>query len=252
METRYSRNRIYVREDEQEKIKNYRIFLGGAGIGSVIAECALRFGFENITIVDGDNVELSNLNRQNYTENDLGNPKAEALAKRLLQINPQANIKVHNGFIDANNLHALLQGHDVAINALDFATDVPFLFDTACQQYSIPVLHPYNIGWAGLVTVVAPDGQQLKVISEDEKGFEVKMVQYVSNYLKFWADPQEWIDKIILEYRNEKNILPPPQLSVASWIVAGQCTHIIYNLATGKAVKKFPKFYLSSIIDDKN
>jgi len=37
--------------------------LGGAGIGSIIAECALRFGFENIVIVDGDRVELSNLNR---------------------------------------------------------------------------------------------------------------------------------------------------------------------------------------------
>lgn len=45
---RYSRNRIYVNEDEQKLIKNVRILLGGAGIGSIIAECALRFGFENI------------------------------------------------------------------------------------------------------------------------------------------------------------------------------------------------------------
>jgi tRNA A37 threonylcarbamoyladenosine dehydratase len=49
MEERYSRNRIYVSENEQSVIKNTRLFLGGAGIGSVIAECALRFGFENIT-----------------------------------------------------------------------------------------------------------------------------------------------------------------------------------------------------------
>lgn len=53
---RYSRNRIYVSEEEQERIKQVRILLGGAGIGSIIAECALRFGFENITIVDGDKV----------------------------------------------------------------------------------------------------------------------------------------------------------------------------------------------------
>lgn len=67
MDEKYSRNRIYVNESEQKLIKNYRILLGGAGIGSIIAECALRFGFENITIVDGDRVEESNLNRQNYT-----------------------------------------------------------------------------------------------------------------------------------------------------------------------------------------
>ena len=39
---------------EQSVIKDYKIFLGGAGIGSIVAECALRFGFEHITIVDGD------------------------------------------------------------------------------------------------------------------------------------------------------------------------------------------------------
>ena len=71
MEQRYGRNRLYVSEKEQSLVKDYKIFLGGAGIGSIIAECSLRFGFEHITIVDGDKVEESNLNRQNYTENDI-------------------------------------------------------------------------------------------------------------------------------------------------------------------------------------
>jgi len=69
MEERYIRNRIYVSDDEQEQIRTTRLLVGGAGIGSVIAECALRFGFEDIVIVDGDKVELSNLNRQNYEKN---------------------------------------------------------------------------------------------------------------------------------------------------------------------------------------
>ena len=73
MEERYDRNRLYVSENEQSIIKDYKIFFGGAGIGSIVAECALRFGFEHITIVDGDKVEESNLNRQNYTEKDIGN-----------------------------------------------------------------------------------------------------------------------------------------------------------------------------------
>jgi len=60
MESRYSRNRIYIKPNEQEQIKNTPILLAGSGIGSVITECALRLGFEKITIVDGDQVELSN------------------------------------------------------------------------------------------------------------------------------------------------------------------------------------------------
>ncbi|MDE5980784.1 MAG: ThiF family adenylyltransferase [Bacteroidaceae bacterium] len=62
---RYDRNRLYITDEEQQKVKETRIVFGGAGIGSVIAECALRFGFERMTIVDGDKVEESNLNRQN-------------------------------------------------------------------------------------------------------------------------------------------------------------------------------------------
>ena len=72
MKERYSRNRLYVLPEEQDIISQKRILLGGAGIGSIIAECAIRFGFEKMTIVDGDVVEESNLNRQNYCQSDIG------------------------------------------------------------------------------------------------------------------------------------------------------------------------------------
>lgn len=49
MEERYQRNRIYITPEEQCKVKETKILLGGVGLGSVIAECALRLGFETIT-----------------------------------------------------------------------------------------------------------------------------------------------------------------------------------------------------------
>ena len=115
-------------EREQSIIKDYKIFLGGAGIGSIVAECALRFGFEHITIVDGDKVEESNLNRQNYTENDIGRYKAECLAERLLNINPNAQIDFHTKFLTPDNIEKLLNGHDVAINAREFGGAAGFLY----------------------------------------------------------------------------------------------------------------------------
>ena len=130
MEERYSRNRIYVSEQEQEVVRNTKLLFGGAGIGSIIAECALRFGFENITIIDGDKVELSNLNRQNYTENDLGEYKAESLAKRLLAINPQAKIKYHTTFLSKENVRDFMKDCDIAVNALDFKDETPFVFES--------------------------------------------------------------------------------------------------------------------------
>ncbi len=251
METRYARNRIYISTEEQEIMKDFPILLAGVGIGSVIAECALRFGFENITIIDGDQVERSNLNRQNYVENDCGSNKVDALAQRLLSINKNAKIKRFDFFLTEENIEEHINGHKVAINALDFSSPIPIMFDTICQRQSIPVLHPYNIGWASLVTIITHDGLSLESISKEGERFnELNVVKYASSYLEFWGDPQKWIDDIIEKYIGEKEVLPPPQLSIGCWAVAAMCTHLLFNIATGKKFKKFPKFYLSKIIDD--
>ena len=250
MESRYSRNRIYLSKEEQDAIKNHKIILGGSGIGSVIAECALRLGFENITIVDGDQVELTNLNRQNYTESDISIDKTEAIKNRLLSINDKANINIHNCFLTSENVGDFIKGHSIAINALDFSTDVPLVFDKVCQENNIPVLHPYNLGWGGLVAVIIPGGMSLDGIRKPNKDFnEVDMVEYVTNYLKFWKIPHKWIDDILEKYKNELVPLPPPQLSIASWTVASMCTHIMFNIATKKDIKIFPEFYLSTIMN---
>lgn len=254
MEERYSRNRIYVSEQEQEVVRKTKLLFGGAGIGSIIAECALRFGFENITIIDGDKVELSNLNRQNYTQNDLGEYKAESLAKRLLTINPQAKIKYHTTFLSKENVRDFMEDCDIAVNALDFKDETPFVFDEICKERNIPVLHPYNFGWAGFMSIVRPDGLQLSQLnksSDSPIGFELKVADYVTGYGAFWHDSKEWLEKIVESYKEEKDILPPPQLAIASWITAGFCVNAMYNLATGKEVKYFPKFYLSSLLEDR-
>lgn len=244
---RYARNRLYIQEEEQEIIKNTPILFAGCGIGSNIAECALRFGFENITIVDGDTIELSNLNRQNYTEGNISQSKAESLYNRLKSINPEAKINFHYEFITEENLDRIITDQKIIINALDFTSNIPLLLDKTCQGKEIDVLHPYNLGWGGLVTVITPDGLGLDSLSSDNFN-ELKMVEYVSSYLRFWKKPSEWLENIIHEYKSEKELLPPPQLSIASWIVAGMCTHIMYKIATKKDFKKFPEFYINSII----
>lgn len=251
MENRYTRNRIYITKEEQEIIKNFPIILAGVGLGSVIAECALRFGFENITIIDGDQVEESNLNRQNYIENDIATKKVDALKKRLLAINKNAKIKSLDFFLTSENVDENINGHKAAINALDFSSPAPLMFDRACQKLDIPVLHPYNIGWGSLITIITKDGMLLEEISKPDEGFnEITMVKYVSSYLKFWRNPQKWIDDVLEQYIKEKEDLSPPQLSIASWSVAAMCTHLLFNIATGRKFKKFPEFYLSKIIDD--
>lgn len=247
MEERYTRNRLYITEEEQRCIKDFPILLGGAGIGSIIAECLLRFGFENLTIIDGDVVELSNLNRQNYTEKDIAVPKVHALRERLLSINSNAAIKVHHCFLTPENVDDFIPGHKIAVNALDFTSDVPLIFDETCQKHGIPVLHPYNLGWGTLVFVISEEPGLRYLSKENERFNELNVVEYATGYMAFWGNRQDWIENIIQKYKDEQGSFPPPQLAVASWLAGAVSTHIAFELATGKKVKTFPEFYLTTI-----
>ncbi len=243
----YSRNRIYISSDEQKKMRDFHILLAGAGLGSVIAECALRMGFEKITIIDGDVVEESNLNRQNYTQQDIGMPKAEVLKKRLLSINSNAKITAHHQYLTNDNIEFLVQGIDVAINAIDFTSEVPFEFDQACVKQNIPALHPYNLGWASCVFVVNKRSENLTYISNDPDRFELKFVDYIIKQLTLEGYNAQWLSQVVQTYKNEAIIQSPPQLAVASWIVAGLCADILFRLVTGKQVKLLPDFYFKTI-----
>ena len=249
---KYIRNRIYVTPHEQEVIKQCRIILGGAGIGSIIAECALRLGFENMTIIDGDRVEESNLNRQNYLASDIGDYKVQALKKRLLKINPSANITIKNKYINQNNVEELITNKDIAINALDYKSEIPFLFDEYCQRDGIPVIHPFNIGWGGLVFVVTPDSNRFSDFSSNPDNFEINLVEYIINQFSPPGVSKSWLREIInsLKDENTTHSLPPPQLSIGSWMVAGMVTNIMFEIAINKEVRCFPEFYISTIKDN--
>ncbi|MBB6371362.1 ThiF family adenylyltransferase [Chryseobacterium shigense] len=249
MEERYSRNRLYVNNDEQDLIKKHPILIAGSGIGSNIAECALRFGFENITVIDGDKIEISNLNRQNFTYYDVEKPKAETLYNRLKSINPGAEIKYINEFITEKNIREIIEGHSIAINALDFTSDIPLHFDTLCKEKRIPVLHPYNLGWGGLVMVITPDGLSLESLNSSTRINELSVVEFFAEQLKHIMEPNLWLEKILKSYKDEKETLPPPQLAIGSWIIAGICTTIMYNIITNKKVKQFPDFYFNTIME---
>lgn len=249
----YSRNRFYITNEEQGKIRKTRILLGGAGIGSNIAECALRFGFERITIVDGDKVELSNLNRQNYVRSDIGKYKAEALADRLLRINPDADIFFHSEYITHENLNRLVNDCDIAVNALDFKNDIPVRFDERCRILNVPILHPYNFGWGALLMIVTPNGLPISSLmkSENPIGFELEMAKYVSGYSRFWnIQENKWLTSIVDSYTTNQTHIVVPQLSIGSWMAGAMCVNAMYKIVTGQSVKVCPKFYLSSLLGD--
>jgi len=204
----------------------------------------LRIGFQNITIIDGDKVELSNLNRQNYVKNDIGSHKTDALYKRLKEINPLAKISVENIFLTEKNVQQYINGHNIAINAIDFTSDLPFIFDKTCSDKNIPVLHPYNLGWASALFVFMPNGETLSQIQQTFQNFEQAVVEYVINYSKKYLDDDpQWLRDVLKEYVQEPTKLPPPQLSIGAAIAAALCTRVACRLALNQPIRIFPEIY---------
>lgn len=111
-----------INEESFNKIQTKNVLIvGGGGVGGYAFETLVRSGIINITIVDGDVVENSNLNRQIISNiNVIGKPKVLVAKERALSINPNANIKVINEFITENNFNILLEDkYDYVIDACD-------------------------------------------------------------------------------------------------------------------------------------
>jgi len=86
----------YLSEEQFNKIQNVKIGIGGAGgLGSNVAMILVRTGFKHIEILDHDVIDPSNLNRQQYYADEVGELKVDITKKRLLSINPDANITIH-------------------------------------------------------------------------------------------------------------------------------------------------------------
>lgn len=97
------------------------IVFGVGGVGSWCAEALVRSGIRHLTIVDADVICATNVNRQlQATAKNIGEPKAEELRKRLLEINPAADIAAHKVLYDETTCDQFdLTKYDYVIDAID-------------------------------------------------------------------------------------------------------------------------------------
>ncbi len=109
-------------EDKTNELRDKNILVVGlGGVGSYAAELIARVGVQNMTIIDGDIVNDSNINRQlPALTSTRGKLKAEVVAERLKDINPSINLKVIPEFIDERRFEDLLtEKYDYVVDAID-------------------------------------------------------------------------------------------------------------------------------------
>lgn len=105
-------------------------FAGVGGIGSNVAWMLVRSGLLDLFLVDFDRVEESNLNRQFYFADQIGEPKVEALTRNLKAINPQVQIRTAMIRLDAGNCAALFAGCDLVVEGLDKEEEKKMLLES--------------------------------------------------------------------------------------------------------------------------
>lgn len=134
------RTRLLVGDDALSRLRNARVIIFGVGgVGSWCAESLVRSGIRRLTLVDSDRVCITNINRQLMaTLPTVGRVKVEALRERLLDINPEAEIKAVQDIYNAENAASFhLEDYDVIVDAIDSLAEKTHLILTATSTKAL-------------------------------------------------------------------------------------------------------------------
>lgn len=156
-----TRNRGFVSEEEQDKLRRACVFMPGVGgMGGAAFMALVRAGIGRFAIADIDSFEVSNLNRQLFSTLDtVGCHKAEAARDAALRINPQVEIEVLHGEW-TSQVDRLVTGADVVVNGMDDAGAGVLLYRRA-KAHGRTVIDAYASPLPS-VTRVAPDAPRLE------------------------------------------------------------------------------------------
>ena len=132
------RTELLIKETNLEKLKNANVLvIGLGGVGSFAAEFLARAGVGKMTIVDGDVVDITNINRQlPALHSTIGKLKAEIVGERLLDINPELQLTKINEFLNPENMEDILdsQKFDYVLDCIDSVTPKIALIKSARRK----------------------------------------------------------------------------------------------------------------------
>jgi adenylyltransferase/sulfurtransferase len=158
---RYSRQILFsgIGPAGQEMLARARVLLVGCGgLGSVMAEILARAGTGQLTIVDRDYVDETNLQRQSlYAEADCrdGLPKATAAVRRLAELNSQVKLTARILDVNAATIADLVPGHDLILDGTD-NFETRFLLNDASLKWNIPWVYGACVGAYGVCAAFVP------------------------------------------------------------------------------------------------
>lgn len=148
MKEEYSRTAMLLGVEAVKIINNSSVIVFGlGGVGSYSVEALARTGVGELTLVDGDTVSLSNINRQLYAlHSTIGKYKTEAAKDRVLDINSDCRINIITDFVTKENINLFFnQKYDYCIDAID-DTNAKTAIAVKCNEMGIPLIASMGTG----------------------------------------------------------------------------------------------------------
>lgn len=143
-----TRTSLIVGDDGIERLKNSNVIVFGVGgVGSFAAEAIARAGVGNLTIVDFDDIDITNINRQlPALHSTVGKYKVEVMKERILDINPNINIKaVRDVYNKDTSEQILCEDYDYVVDAIDMVTSKIHLIET-CKAKGLEIISSMGMG----------------------------------------------------------------------------------------------------------
>ena len=164
---RYDRNIGTITIEEQRLLNTKSVcVVGCGGLGGGVIENLTRMGVGELTVVDGDSFDVSNLNRQVLSnQENIGKSKALEAIEQMSKINSEITLIAIEDLLNKENAGSIIDGCDVVVDALD-NVDARLALEDACAAERVPLVHGAISGWNGQVGVVMPGSGILHQIYE--------------------------------------------------------------------------------------
>ncbi len=158
---RYTRNMPTLSEEEQEQLSKKKVLVVGCGgLGGFVTEYLVRLGIGDITVIDGDVFDVTNLNRQLLSSTDrIGYPKALAAKERAALVNPEVKLTAVQAFLTEENAEDYVRGKDLVIDALD-NVHARLQLEDAAAKCGVTIIHGAVQG-LNVQVIIAPPGKGL-------------------------------------------------------------------------------------------
>lgn len=146
--TQFSRTELLLGKDAMQKLSESRVAVFGVGgVGGYVCEALVRSGVGAFDLIDDDKVCLTNLNRQIIaTRKTVGKYKVDVMKERILDINPDADVRIHKCFILPENANEFPFGeYDYVVDAVDTVTAKIELVMQA-QKMHVPIISSMGAG----------------------------------------------------------------------------------------------------------